>query len=210
MIHVMKSFLKLLHLTMLASLNVIMQNPTQQSTKTLTKVRRKSFYTNVFAILLSSLLMAICSCIKTTCTTQMEKREVWVYPSNGFIIPRKWAPKLISLIWCLTLKLSFPNVRRSRTCIFDCWSNFLGAKWKLHATLFTSKEHIATFPIFLFYKKPSILHYHVVHKALTQSKISYPQLAKNYKHITSMMISFSFRIDTNPTNKVTYKMMIVK
>jgi hypothetical protein len=29
-------------------------------------------------------------------------------------------------------------------------------------------KHIATFPILLFYKKPAILHYHVVHKAPTQ------------------------------------------
>jgi len=186
LIHVMNSFLKLLHPTMFASLNVVMQKPTQQSTKTLTKIRRKSFYNNVFVILLSSLLMAICSCIKVTCTTQMGKREVWMYPSNEFIIHGKWAPKLISLIWCLTLKLSFPNVKRSWIYIFDCWSNFLGAKWKLHATLFTSKEHIATFPILFFYKKPSILHYHVVHKAPTQSKISYPQLGKNDEHTTSM------------------------
>jgi hypothetical protein len=84
LIHVMSSFLKLLHPTMPTSLNVIMQNPTPQSTKTLTNIRRKLFYNNVFAILLSSLLMANCSCIKATCTTQMEKREVWVYPSNGF------------------------------------------------------------------------------------------------------------------------------
>lgn len=58
-------------------------------------------------------------------------------PSIGFCTPGKSAPKLILWIVCDTLKSMFSNGIRSWTCMFPCWNDLPGAKWKFPATLLT-------------------------------------------------------------------------
>lgn len=112
-----------------------------------------------------------------------------MYPFKGFTTPGKRTPKVISFTLWLMLKLSFPNAIRSCTCMFACWNDLPGAKWKLPATLFTSKDpntwHPSPSCSLIFCIKPSLLHC----KCCTRNQLRIRSTKEN-KSFTSIKNSY--------------------